>query len=296
MGPAEAASSPVFSILDPVVVDEDMEAVYQDTNLDFLDSGLPGTAESAGRDFDDLFAHSTSSRTVTDSESTCLSPAELSVKRPYSDADVLKQPRIVKSDSPAESPDDSSRSSSSESPRNHIRNSSLASSAVYSENSNMPFGYTTEDWINPDLMPVKEEEDSFFDPSMSLIDGQFGTEPDLTENVMMNSAFDFESAASSPSPLKTDPPPQPTTQRSSRSHLRSPSNLTARQASSPVRLILPVIQKPLTDLYCLERISPQDPLISISVQKNRLRSRPQGSLSKGNRPRTSGVASLPRHF
>lgn len=234
MGPAEAASSPVFPVLDPIVVDDDMEAVYQDTNLDFLDpSGLSGTTESAGRDFDDLFAHSTSSRTVTDSDSTCLSPAELSVKRPYPEADVLKQPSIVKSDSPAESPDDSSHSSSSESPRNHIRAASLASSAVYSENPNMPFGYTTEEWVNTELMPVKEDDTFSFDPSVSLIDGQFGAEPDPTENVMMNSAFDFESAASSPSPLKTDPPPQPMSQRGPRGHFRSTSNITARQSSSP---------------------------------------------------------------
>ena len=235
MGPAEAVSSPVFPVLDPIVVDDDMDAAYQDPNLDFLDpSGLSATTESAGRDFDDLFARSTSSRTVTDSESTCLSPADLSAKRPYPEADLLK-PSVVKSDSPAESPDDSSRSSSSESPRNHIRTSSLASSAVYSENPNMPFGYTTEDWINPELMSVKEEDSFSFDPSVSLIDGPFGTEPDPTENVMMNSAFDFESAASSPSPLKTDPPPQPT-QRNPKSHFRSASNLTARQSSSPVRL------------------------------------------------------------
>lgn len=238
MGSAEAASSPVFPVLDPIVVDDDMEGAYQDPTIDYLDpSRLTGTVESAGRDFDDLFAHSASSHTATDPDSSCLSPAELSVKRAYTEADVLKQPSIVKSDSPAESPDDSSRSSSSESPRNHNRNSSLASSAVYSENQNMPFGYM-EEWGNPELMPVKEENSFSFDPSMSFIDGHLGAEADPTENVMMNSAFDFESAASSPSPLKTDPP-QPLPQRNPTSHYRSASNLTARQSVSPVRL--PVI-------------------------------------------------------
>ncbi|KAB8076842.1 hypothetical protein BDV29DRAFT_75073 [Aspergillus leporis] len=233
MGPAEAASSPTFPALDPIVVDNDMENPYQDTNLDFLDSArLQMSSENAGRDFDDLFAHSTSSRTVTESGSVCLSPSDLSLKRPYQDQDTLQQPNLVKADSPAESPEASSRSSSSESPRDHLRNPSVASStsAIQSESHMMPFGYTSEDWLNHDLGSVKEETLFGFDPaSLSGMDNGF---PDLeSSNKAMDAAFDFESAASSPSPLKTEPTPQPTSHKSLRTQFRSTSR--SKRSASP---------------------------------------------------------------
>lgn len=240
MGPAETASSPPFSVLEPIVVDDQMENPYQDSNLDFLDSArLQMSSENAGRDFDDLFAHSTSSRTVTESGSVCLSPSELSVKRPYQEQDVLRQPNLVKSDSPAESPEASSRSSSSESPRNHIRNPSVASStsAVHSENTMMPFGYTSEDWINPDLATVKEEMMFGFDPSLPSMetDTPFTAETDLeSSNKAMDAAFDFESAASSPSPLRTGTTPQPMPQKMADAQFRSASNSAAKHSTSPV--------------------------------------------------------------
>ncbi|KAL5361795.1 hypothetical protein BJX96DRAFT_89496 [Aspergillus floccosus] len=242
MGPAETASSPPFSVLEPIVVDDQMENPYQDSNLDFLDSArLQMSSENAGRDFDDLFAHSTSSRTVTESGSVCLSPSELSVKRPYQEQDVLRQPDLVKSDSPAESPEASSRSSSSESPRNHIRNPSVASStsAVHSENTMMPFGYTSEDWINPDLATVKEEIMFGFDPSLPSMETEtpFPAETDLeSSNKAMDAAFDFESAASSPSPLRTGTTPQPMPQKMADSQFRSASNSAPKHSPSPQML------------------------------------------------------------
>ncbi|KAE8353411.1 hypothetical protein BDV28DRAFT_133137 [Aspergillus coremiiformis] len=233
MGPAEAASSPTFSALDPIVVDNDMDHPYQDTNVDFLDSvRLQMSSETAGREFDDLFGHSTSSRTVTESGSVCLSPADLSLKRPYQDQDTLRKPNLVKSDSPAESPEASSRSSSSESPSFHLQNTSIASSAsaIQSESHIMPFGYTSEDWLSQDLGSVKEESLFGFDPSsISSMDGAF---PDLeSSNKAMDAAFDFESAASSPSPLKIESTPQPTTQKSLRTQLRRTSR--SNRSASP---------------------------------------------------------------
>lgn len=238
MGPAEATSPPPFSVVEPIVVDDQMENPYQDPTFDFLDSArLQMSSENAGREFDDLFAHSTSSRTVTENGSVCLSPSELSVKRPYQDQDVLRHPNLVKSDSPAESPEASSRSSSSESPRNHIRNPSVASStsAVHSENNMMPFGYTSsEDWLNPDLTTVKEESLFGFDPSLPNMGTPFPAEPDLeSSNKAMDAAFDFESAASSPSPLRTGSTPQPMNQKISESQFRGASN-SARKSASPV--------------------------------------------------------------
>ncbi|KAI9923777.1 hypothetical protein ASPWEDRAFT_172062 [Aspergillus wentii DTO 134E9] len=237
MGPAETASSPAFPLLDPIIVDDEMENAYQDTGMDFLDpTRLQMSTEDAGRDFDDLFARATSSRAVADPESSCLSPSDLSVKRHFKEQDVLKQPRVVASDSPAESPDDSSRSSSSESPRNHVRNSSVASStsAVHSESTMMPFRYPSEDWMNPDLAAVKEEPLFGLDAALPSMEGGFTIDTDLeSSNKAMDAAFDFESAASSPSPLKPDGTPQPRVQKRLKSQLRNPSSSKLKQSASP---------------------------------------------------------------
>lgn len=252
MGSAEAASSPVFPSLDPIVVDDEMENPYRDTDLDFFDSARLQMNEAAGQDFDDLFARSHSSRTVTDSESVCLSPSELSVKRPFQEQDGLRQPKIVASHSPAESPDNSTPSSSSDSPRNHIRNTSVASSTsvIHSDHANiMPFGYATEDWINSELASMKEETSMFgFDPSLPAMEGAFPVETDLeSSNKAMDAAFDFESAASSPSPLKTDSTPQPKIQKRLKSQMRGTSHSASRQSASPVCTQTLILPRPFTN-------------------------------------------------
>ncbi|GLA58085.1 hypothetical protein AtubIFM54640_007228 [Aspergillus tubingensis] len=235
MGSAEAASSPAFPFLDPIVVDDEMGHPYQDEDMDFLDTArLQMSAENAGRDFDDIFSRATSSRPVAESEPSCLSPSELSLKRSYQDQDALRQVNVVSSDSPAESPDGSSPSSSSTSPRNHLRNPSVTSSAsvVHSENTVMPFGYATEDWMNPDLSSVKEESLFGLDLSLPNLDGAFPTDTDLeSSNKAMDAAFDFESAASSPSPLKSESA-QPRIAKRSKSQMRSVSSTSARHSAS----------------------------------------------------------------
>lgn len=81
MESANAASSPSFPVLDPIIVDDSMENNYGDTDVDFLDPArLSVSSANAGRDFDDLFAHAAPSRAVPDSESSHLSPSELSGK------------------------------------------------------------------------------------------------------------------------------------------------------------------------------------------------------------------------
>lgn len=207
MGPAETAPSPAFPVLDPIIVDDEMENTYKDADMEFLDPArLQMSPGNAGQEFDDLLARATSSRTLNaDSESSCLSPSELSVnKRNYAEQERLRQPRIMAADSPVESPDNSSRSSSSESPRNnHLRHSSVASSAsaAQSENAMMPFGYTSDDWMNPDLGSVKEESLFGLDTSSPHpVANGLPMEGDLeSSNKAMDAAFDFESAASSPS-------------------------------------------------------------------------------------------------
>ena len=244
MGPAETAPSPAFPVLDPIIVDDEMENTYKDADMEFLDPArLQMSPGNAGQEFDDLLARATSSRTLNaDSESSCLSPSELSVnKRNYAEQERLRQPRIMAADSPVESPDDSSRSSSSESPRNnHLRHSSVASSAsaAQSENAMMPFGYTSDDWVNPDLESVKEESLFGLDTSSPHpVANGLPMEGDLeSSNKAMDAAFDFESAASSPSLLKMGATSK--LQKRYKSQMRNSSNLTTRQSTSPVRCLL----------------------------------------------------------
>ncbi|KAL4873737.1 hypothetical protein BDV12DRAFT_192183 [Aspergillus spectabilis] len=234
MGPA---SSPTFPALDPIVVDDDMGNPYQDTDMEFLDTArLQLSSEHAGQDFDDLFSRATSSRTIAQANPPCLSPSELSLKRSYQEQDGLRQPNIFTSDSPAELPEDSSPSSSSESPRNHLRNPSVASStsAVHSEHTVMPFGYTSDDWATQDYDHVKDESLFGFDASLPNLEGPYPAETDLeSSNKAMDAAFDFESAASSPSPLKIGSTPQPRVQNGSRSRLRGTPGSAKRKSASP---------------------------------------------------------------
>lgn len=235
MESANAASSPSFPVLDPIIVDDEMEGAYRDSDMGFLDhSGLSMSSADAGRDFDDLFAHGPSTRMVTDSDS-CLSPSELSVKQQFQDHDKLRQPHVVASESPVDSPDNSSRSSSSESPRNHLRNTSVTStsSAVHSENANMPFRFSSEEWMNSELESVKEEPYFGLNNSMPTENG-FNVGTDLeSSNKAMDAAFDFESAASSPSHLKAETTPQARSKKRVKAKLRSPSN-SARYSAENV--------------------------------------------------------------
>lgn len=229
MESANAASSPSFPVLDPIIVDDEMENAYRDSDMGFLDpTRLPMSSADAGRDFDDLFAHATSSRVITDADSSCLSPSELSVKQQFKDHHKLSQPHVLASESPVDSPDNSSRSSSSESPRNHLRNPSVTStsSAVHSENTAMPFRYSSEDWMGSELESVKEEP--LFGLHSSLpTDGGFTMGTDLeSSNKAMDAAFDFESAASSPNYMKSDTTPQARWKKRAKAKLRSPSSST----------------------------------------------------------------------
>ncbi|KAL4900309.1 hypothetical protein BDW74DRAFT_96230 [Aspergillus multicolor] len=230
-----STSSPTFPPLDPIVVDDDMMNPYQDTDMDFLDTArLQLSSENAGQEFDDLFSRASSSRAVAESNPPCLSPSELSLKRSYQD-ESLRHPEVFTSDSPAESPEDSSPSSSSESPRNHLRNPSVASStsAVHSEHTVMPFGYTSDEWVNSDYDHVKDESLFGFDASLPNLEGPYPAEADLeSSNKAMDAAFDFESAASSPSPLKSGIPLPKIQKGSSRSRLpRAPSSVKRKSAS-----------------------------------------------------------------
>ncbi|KAL1862423.1 SPT3 Dosage dependent suppressor of Ty-induced promoter mutations-like protein [Paecilomyces lecythidis] len=202
-----------------------MASPYQDPNMGFLDpTRLQTSSAGAGREFDDLFSRTTASRAARDAESY-LAPSELSTKRRYRDQDTLTQPHTVAADSPADTPDNSSRSSSSESPRNHIRTTSVASTnSAMRDNTASDGRYHSDAWLNSDF-GLKEEPLFGLDADMPPLDGGFHMDTDLeTSNKAMDSAFDFESAASSPSPLKMESSSLPKSQKMFKNQLRSPSN------------------------------------------------------------------------
>lgn len=229
MGPTEAPSSPTFPTLDPIIMDDDMEANYRHADMEFLDpTNLDMPSDSAGGDFDDLFSR------VTNSHSNVI--PESSNSKSYQNQHPLRQQPVMAADSPAESPENSSRSSSSESPRNHLRQASIAStnSAAHSDHPLTSAGFPTEDWMHPELSSVKEESPFTIEPSYPIDGYCMGSGPDLeSSNKAMDAAFDFESAASSPSPLKVEngSNAEPDTPNGSRSPAWGSSTTQAPQPS-----------------------------------------------------------------
>ncbi|KAJ5902120.1 hypothetical protein N7495_002648 [Penicillium taxi] len=224
MGPSETHSSPIFPSLDPIIMDDEMESAFRDTKMDFLDpTHLEMPSGSAGGDFDDLFARVTHSRSNGGTESS----------KTY-DQHPLRQPPVMAADSPAESLDNSSPSSTSGSPRDRLRHPSIASttSAALSENPRASIAFSADDWIRPDLSSVKEESPFTIDPSYSLNTG-FPMDPDLeSSNKAMDAAFDFESAASSPSPLNIENPSSLEPETIIKSQIWSPSGTPAMPVST----------------------------------------------------------------
>lgn len=237
MGPAEAPSSPAFPALEPIIMDDEMEQSYQDANLDFLDpSRLQMSAEDTAREFDDLFTRGPVSGTIASSEVNCLSPSRLSLGKHFGEGETLRAPHVVASDSSADSPDNSSRSSSSESPSNHLRNSSVASSAnsaIHSDHTMIAQGLSPEDWMSPHFANLKDDALFGLNSTFPVVDGRFLADGDIeSSNKAMDAAFDFESAASSPSPLNQGASLQAKSKMKSRSQSRNPSHKRGQSASS----------------------------------------------------------------
>jgi hypothetical protein len=202
MRPPDVPSSPAFPLLDPIILDGDMDDPYQESEVDFLNTtGLPDTPTGAGQEFDDLLPRLPAAHPIADSASTsCTSPPDHSGKKPFAGTDPLGQNHLFLADSPAESPENSSPGSSSGSPSNPSRDASTTST----ESTTIGTRYQPSEWLNRHALT--ETEDQFFglDTDMSLESG-FAMDADIeTSNRVMDSAFDFDSAASSPSPLKPD--------------------------------------------------------------------------------------------
>jgi hypothetical protein len=285
----EGPSSPFFPVLDPIILDGKMDGPYHDGDLDFFNtSGLPSA--NAGREFDELF-----SGTPT-SQAACTSPSDLRVRKPFSGPNPLGRRPISLADSPSESPDDSSLRSSSESPGDSLRGTSMATTTT----APMVAEYESHQWLNATLLMEKEGRLLGYDAEASLDNG-FTADADLeSSNKVMDSAFDFDSAASSPSPLKVD--------KSSLSKGNETAAMQARSSSStskkPTRTkIPPTLVSVTTHLFWLRILSllwvPRFPLRAchftpIAREKTHQR-RHRCCQSKGH-PLQVGVDALPLLF
>lgn len=205
MGSRERPSSPTFPIPDPIIVDDEMENKYRDTDMEFLDpSKLEMSSDYVGDDVNSYIVGNQSPRTATSAEYPSGFPAR---QKSYPGNGTLKKPNVLNMSltAPADSPADSGRSSSSDSPPGHLRRSSPASttSATNGESNMLPFGYA-EEWESVEPMAVR-------DNVLFGMDGTYPLDADIeSSNKAMDAAFDFESAASnSPRPLKTDGTQQP---------------------------------------------------------------------------------------
>lgn len=209
-----------------------MESAFRSANMDFLDPAqLDMSAEAAGSEFDDLLTHVTNSR---QSRPNAAPESAKPYPNGHTNGHALRQPPAMTADSPLESPDNSSPSSSSESPPNHLRHASTTSTAsvAHSDNPLAAAGYPSEDWMmRPELTSVKEESPLDIRSSF-VMNGSYSMDPDMEiSNKAMDAAFDFESAASSPSPLLTEGQPQRNSQKPPKSQLWSPSSASAVPAS-----------------------------------------------------------------
>lgn len=191
--------------IEPTITDSKMGSSLENGYMDGFDPALlDSSAPDASRELEELFLHSAKT-----APTSCLSPAELTrnAKLNKSAPDAAANPAPYPSDTQSDSPADSSHASSADSPVRHLRNTSLNSnhSGIFSPGSADAKGFGTNGWANGGGFTANQDgyfgqngESSFWKTDISM-DGDIEL-----SNKAMDSAFDFDSAASSPSPLKMD--------------------------------------------------------------------------------------------
>ncbi|ODH21237.1 hypothetical protein ACO22_05693 [Paracoccidioides brasiliensis] len=207
MWPPSNPSSPVFPHLEPIIVDGDMENTYGDGDMKCFDPAVLESSTSGDtQDFEDLFLRP-STVSQTPNSTSCLSPAMLVKAGHQHPSANFAETHSPLSDTRSYSPGDSSHSSSADSPPGHLRKGSLASnnSVVFSRNSTAGDRFSTPWWPGLDDLTVRDSPLFGQSNGDSSFNGDYSLDSDLeTSNKAMNSAFDFDSAASSPSPLKME--------------------------------------------------------------------------------------------
>ena len=217
MQPPTEASSPKYRNVEPTIFDSDMENPLDKGDFGFDPSFLGSSTPDASRQLEDLFLSPASTTRPSDSNS-CLSPSDLTLNGNSKESSAVTEPTpSYRSDTQSNSPADSSHGSSADSPMGHLRNPSVHSnSEIFSPGSVGGDRFLPNGWSNAE--DISAVHDDFFsqDNGASFLKGDFAVDGDIEmSNKAMASAFDFESAASSPSPLKmdtntvakTEPPP-----------------------------------------------------------------------------------------
>lgn len=189
----------MFTTLDPTVLDTEMNGVYENGDMEFINGGdYHHPSHDVGMEFDNMLSHSQSRN--ADNNGLYVSPSDVSSGKQKQASKSLKRPLAFSLDSPSDSPgDNSSPGSSAESMREHGRNSSVGS-AVHSDGAAK---FDSDAWLSMPAFSAKEDNLLGLD-STDLA----GFDPNYTDiessNRVMDSSFDFESAASSPMPLKNE--------------------------------------------------------------------------------------------
>lgn len=204
MRPPESITPPVFQAVDPIILDNEMEGLYQGNDMDFLtshDFSIPGG--DAGHEFDEIFSRNPSSNGRSNVRIESSQTVSMKKNRPLQNHSTLQSQSLLAVGSPSASPENSSSPrSSSDSVRDHGRQYSITStnSAVHSEDAVLT-GQFQNGWLH------SGQEETFFnlDADLQSLGRNFSFDTDIeSSNKVMDSAFDFESAASSPSALKLE--------------------------------------------------------------------------------------------
>ncbi|KAL1955540.1 hypothetical protein VTO42DRAFT_8419 [Malbranchea cinnamomea] len=228
MRPLSQPSSPRFQILEPTIFDSDMENAFERDHFGCLDPAvLDSSTPDASSQLEDLFLSPRSATQASESTS-CLSPAKLTLNGTSRDSTSVAEPPSYPSDTQTDSPADSSHASSADSPVGHIRNPSIHSSRseAFSPGSVGKERFLPSGWSH--TADFSATQDTFFgqDNESTFLKDDFTVDGDLEmSNKAMDSAFDFDSAASSPSPSKIESKPE----SQGKPPTPKPSNVTEAQ-------------------------------------------------------------------
>ncbi|WEW55873.1 SPT3 Dosage dependent suppressor of Ty-induced promoter mutations-like protein [Emydomyces testavorans] len=205
MRPPDGSMSPKFASFEPFIVDSDMENVDDDGDLRCFDpSVLQISTSNTSNEFEDLFFRPSSASQMSDAMS-CLS--NLTSKVTANVPPNVPESTLSPPDTRSESPENSSNASSANSPLGHGRKTSLISnpSEAFSPGSIGPDHFLPTPWPNSEVFSLAGGSFVKQDGSSLSLKGEYAADIDIEmSNKAMDSAFDFDSAASSPSPLATE--------------------------------------------------------------------------------------------
>ncbi|KAI2011115.1 SPT3 Dosage dependent suppressor of Ty-induced promoter mutations-like protein [Ophidiomyces ophidiicola] len=189
------------SSVEPLIFDSDMGSLDEESDLRYFNPSVLRASPPTGLELDDLFLRPPSTTQMSDAFSDLTSKAPRTV--PPDATDSKLSPPGARS----ESPEDSSNGSLSGSPFCHGRNTSFVSSSseVFSPITIEPEKLFST-WPTPAALSLGDSAFDGIDSSATLLaKGECRTDAEIARsNKMMDSAFDFDSAASSPSPLTTE--------------------------------------------------------------------------------------------